>query len=248
MFFRHFIEILVNPFTVFLLLFTGGVFSAYYQGTKQRWFFAGLLIFLLVISTGFLPYYLTQYLEQQYPPLQKADGHVRWIVVLSGGQTEQEGLSDHEQLYSASLKRVVAAIALAQRLPQAHVLLSGGGYHQKKAEALRMQTMVSWFPQIAGRVVLETGSINTEDQARLLKPILGKEPFYLVTSATHMPRAILLCQAQGLHPLAAPTDYTLYGQGYFWQKMLLPSPRNLVYLSVSLHEILGIIWFKMHRP
>jgi uncharacterized SAM-binding protein YcdF (DUF218 family) len=56
-------------------------------------------------------------------------------------------------------------------------------------------------------LILESDSKDTNDQARLIQPIVGDDLFLLVTSATHMPRSIALFKSLGMHPIAAPTDW-----------------------------------------
>lgn len=95
------------------------------------------------------------------------------------------------------------------------------------------------------RIVMEEQSVNTADQAVQLKKILTDEPFYLVTSAIHMKRAVALCRKQGLNPVPAPTDYTYYWNDERWQKRFIPNPNNLVYVNIAWHEILGHLWERL---
>ena len=41
-------------------------------------------------------------------------------------------------------------------------------------------------------IILESTSRDTEEQARLIKPMVGREKFFLVTSASHLPRAMAM--------------------------------------------------------
>lgn len=105
-----------------------------------------------------------------------------------------------------------------------------------------MTELAKWFAIDSEKVVVETASINTADQAHELAAIVHDQPFYLVTSAIHMPRSMALCQQQGLHPIAAPTDFTFFWSTDTWVKMVIPNSYNLAYTSIALHEILGKIW------
>ena len=57
------------------------------------------------------------------------------------------------------------------------------------------------------RIIVETASLDTADQASLLRDCLGQAPFYLVTSARHMPRAMRMFIRSGTQPIAAPADF-----------------------------------------
>ncbi|MBL7480504.1 YdcF family protein [Legionella bononiensis] len=242
--FRHLIELFINPF--FLCFFLLGIctylvwFRSYSQFVRRTL----LLVFLTltVISTGWLPRYMTYNLESQYTIVTKPDPDVRWVVVLSGGQTQAAGLPPNDLLSSASMKRLIEGVRLLRLLPEAKLVLSGGGSAGDQPEALLLAELARWFSIPDHKVVLETKSINTADQARELVSLVKNEPFYLVTSAVHMPRAMALCQKQGLHPIAAPTDFTFFWSTDSWGKLIIPNAYNLAYFSIGLHEVLGSLW------
>lgn len=238
--FRHLMEALLNPFFL-LILFMLLVFLI----KPGRFSVLLILLFSLAISTGWLAKCLTLHLEKQYSPVTTVDPNIQWAVVLSGGQAEMPDNPAFALLYSTSIKRLLEGVRLWRLNPKIHLLLSGGGYGSEKAEADRMRELADWFAIPASQLAIEDQSLNTEDQARAIKTWVGDQPFYLVTSAVHMPRAMALCEAQGLKPIAAPTDYTLYWSDERWQKMIIPNPQNIVRLSVAWHEILGMAWWKM---
>ncbi|WED42192.1 YdcF family protein [Legionella cardiaca] len=247
--FRHILEMILNPFLLCLLLFALflGLLWVYGNNRFVRWGLMSVFVLFLIFSTGWLPQTLTQHLENQYPAVIKVQPDIHWVVVLSGGQSELDGRPVNALLNSASIKRLLEGVRLYRQLPQAKLLLSGGGYGFERPEALRLAQIASWFPIPKANIVLETTSINTADQAKALKAIIKEEPFYLVTSAIHMPRSMALCLAQGLHPIAAPTDYTHYWNDERWGKIYLPNPYNLFYLSIAMHELLGSFWAKLHH-
>ncbi|KTD65065.1 YdcF family protein [Legionella shakespearei] len=241
---RHFIEFLVNPFFIcFLLLALTLLFV--WRGTCLTFVRRTLLLVclvLLVISTGWLPRYMTHSLESQYRVVTEIDPKVQWIVVLSGGQFTVNGMPANDLLSSASIKRLVEGVRLLRLLPEAKLVLSGGGSTGEQPEAVLMNQLVQWFAISQKQIVLEKQSINTAEQARELAALVKDEPFYLVTSAVHMPRSMKLCQKQGLHPIAAPTDFTFFWNTENWAKLVIPNPYNVTYFSIAMHEVLGRIW------
>ena len=247
--FRHIAEALLNPFCLVMIGFTLLLFCLYqHQGAIKLFTgFSFLYLILLLSSLGWLPQALTRHLENQYPEISEANPEIHWVVVLSGGQAETAGKPANSLLYNASIKRLLEGIRLFRQLPSAQLLLSGGGYGREIPESQRMAQLAGWFAIPRDRLVLETQSLNTAGQAKAIKAWVGNEPFYLVTSAIHMPRAMALCQAQGLHPVAAPTDFTLYWQDERWMKFYLPNPHNMVYLSIALHELMGMGWGKLKK-
>lgn len=241
---RHVIELMLNPFFICLLLLI--LCSVYAWRRTSALFLPGLLttvvILLILCSTGWLAKYLTQSLESAYPIIKQPDQSIRWVVVLGGGQNNITGLPVNARLAAASIKRLIEGIRLLRGLPAAQLLLSGGASKGEYAEALLLKELALLLGVSESRIVLEHRSLNTADQAQELASLLHQQPFYLVTSAIHMPRSVFLCQQQLLHPIAAPTDFTFFWQTESWAKMIVPNSYNLQYLSIAMHELLGRTW------
>jgi uncharacterized SAM-binding protein YcdF (DUF218 family) len=96
-------------------------------------------------------------------------------------------------------------------------------------------------------LILETLSKDTEDEARFIHKIVGKDPFVLVTSASHMPRSMALFKKLGMQPIAAPTDYGLReGQEEALNPgMFFPNVGELVNTETAVYEYLGLAWAKL---
>jgi uncharacterized SAM-binding protein YcdF (DUF218 family) len=92
-------------------------------------------------------------------------------------------------------------------------------------------------------IILETHSADTEDQSRLVAPIVGDEPFILVTEASHMPRAMAFFRKQGAHPIADPMDFRT-GEATASQS-LFPDASGLVGSERAVYEYLGLAWAKV---
>ncbi len=245
--FRHSIEALINPFFLCLLgLVIALIILSFKKNTlKIRILLAVILLILLLLSTGWLPGWLTHRLESKHAVIQQVDPDIHWIVVLSGGQATGNGLPANTLLYSASIKRLVEGVRLFRALPDATLVLSGGGYGADKPESHRLKEVSQWFLIPEERIKLEAESINTADQAKALKSLLGNKPFYLVSSAIHLPRAMALFEKQGMKPIAAPTDFTFFWRDERWHKTWLPNANNIVYFNIALHELLGSSWERL---
>ena len=241
---RHIIELLVNPFLL-CLLFLG--LSTVFLWRKSHLVFVRITLCvvtltLIIISTGWLPMYLTHRLEARYDIVNQVDPDIQWVVVLGGGQNQFDGMPANDALTSASIKRLVEGVRLFRALPKAKLVLSGGSSTEEQPEALLAAQLATWFSIPDKSIVLEAKSINTADQAREMASIVHNQPFYLVTSAIHMPRSMALFEQQGLHPIAAPTDFTFFWNSGNLEKMIIPNSYNLSYFSIAMHEILGRLW------
>jgi uncharacterized SAM-binding protein YcdF (DUF218 family) len=204
------------------------------------------MVLLCAVTTGWLPRWMIQTLEEQYVQVKKVDPHVHVVVVLGGGVYPVIDDPVSEVLSGTSIKRLLEGVRLYRQLPQATLILSGGGAQVQQASVgARLSELAAWFDIPEKHRVLEIESINTEDEARVLKKTLNHAPFYLVTSAVHMPRAMRLFEQQGLHPIAAPCDYVYYWKGTHQDNLYLPNAQNVAYVSGVWHEILGLIWYKL---
>jgi uncharacterized SAM-binding protein YcdF (DUF218 family) len=247
---RHFFEALFNPFFICFLLLAISVawLWLYGDGRVVRSCLLLSLFGTLVASTGWFPAALTRTLESQYAVVMKIDPEIHWIVVLGGGHDlAHAGLPANDLLSSVSIERLVEGVRLYRQLPQAKLIVSGGvaSSIDTVSEAAYLAKVASWFGIPVQDIVLEATSINTADEAVEIKKIIDHEPFYLVTSAIHMPRSMSLCLKQGLNPIAAPTDPILVDPKDQRWEMSLPSASNLVRTNVAWHEILGMVWGKI---
>lgn len=237
---KHWLEALFNPLVIALLMFTYAAIRL--MITKARWRYWVLLptLLLWLISLPFIPRYFTERIESQFPPIEAIDPNIEYVVVLSGGQNDKLGLPAHDRLYGVTLKRLIAAIDLVKRLPHATLILSGGGYQSLISEAKNLYSVSLSLGMTKQQLILEADSVNTRAQAQQLARLIpDNKPFYLVTSAIHMPRSLALFRQQGLKPIAAATDYTVYWQDERSAKRYLPAGQNIVYISILLHEWVG---------
>jgi uncharacterized SAM-binding protein YcdF (DUF218 family) len=92
-------------------------------------------------------------------------------------------------------------------------------------------------------MLLVTGPKDTEEEAAAIARIVGKEPFLLVTSAVHMPRAVGLFKRHGANPIPSPADYrTAKGPGIA-PADFFPDSYYLETATRAWHEYLGMLWY-----
>ncbi len=165
---------------------------------------------------------------------------VRHIVVL-GGDVRTGDLSSPDRLANSSLVRVLEAIRLWKSIPDGKMVLSGGRYLPTKmttGEAMAVFAKEMGVP--AEAILLEAESWDTDDEARLLVPVIKDRPFALVTSACHMIRSIRTFRRHGLHPLAAPADFEVKFVGLAEYVPYIPGTTHLSRSEKAIHEYLGI--------
>jgi uncharacterized SAM-binding protein YcdF (DUF218 family) len=124
-------------------------------------------------------------LEQRFPPTalgpeQQVDG-----IIAPGGE----------------FKRFEVAVELAKRFPQARLLLIAGG----EIEQARAYAIKHGIPDT--QLIIEARSTTTYENARFSAVLLHPRPWQrwvLVTSASHMPRAVGTFRKAGFNVLPSP--------------------------------------------
>jgi uncharacterized SAM-binding protein YcdF (DUF218 family) len=94
-----------------------------------------------------------------------------------------------------------------------------------------------------GQVQLDNDAANTGESAANIRRLLGDTPFYLVTSAGHMPRTMAVFAKAGMQPLPAPTDHRL--PGTVAQAQWRPSAFHLECSDLAMHEHVGMWWYRL---
>ena len=175
----------------------------------------------------------------------KPETLVKYVVVLAGGHKSDPNIPATGQLTGQSLIRLVEGVRVFRQNPGAKLILSGGGAIEPVPEATVMAKVSQFMGVSPDDMILESTSKDTKDQARLIKPIVGTEPFVLVTSAIHMPRSMALFEKLGMRPIPAPAGSTSRIKSPFSPQDIFPSVNALDDTTQALHEYLGILWGKM---
>lgn len=174
---------------------------------------AGLVLFGLSPAAN----WLILPLEQRFPPWHEAGRAPDGIVVLGGAQDTAVFAARGDLALNEGAERMVEAVALARRYPQARIVFSGGEaplVASGVTEADAARTLFARAGVAAERVSYESASRNTYENAVLSRALARPQPgerWLLVTSAFHMPRAIGCFRAAGFPVEAVPVDYRTVG-------------------------------------
>ena len=167
---------------------------------------------------------------------------VKYVVVLASGHKSDPNLPATSQISGTSLIRLAEGVRVFRQNPGAKLILSGGGAVDPVPEATVMAQVCRFMGVSPDDMILESTSNDTEDQARLIKPIVGSAPFVLVTSAIHMPRSMTLFKTFGMNPIPGPAGSTSRIKMPFSPWDIFPSVNSLVDTTEAVHEYLGLLW------
>ena len=191
-----------------------------------------LIIFAMPLTGTLLINVLERYDYVEASDLRQQE--INNIVVLGGGVKPGQ-YSVYDKIPPESVLRVMEGVRLFHGLDNAFLILSWGN-----EEALNMKNLAIVLGVLEDKILLEDNSWDTSDQAVELGKILKNQKFALVTSAWHLPRAMLLCKKQGLDPLPVPTDFK--GKNFIWNySYFLPQAAGMRLSETALKEYLGIV-------
>ncbi len=147
----------------------------------------------------------------------------------------------------AAAIRVTEAARVFRLVDAAIVVSSGGDPHPKRygaptGETMRDALVAAGVP--LDRIVVETQSHTTRDEAIVVGPILesrGASQIILVTSGIHMTRALGTFRAAGIP--AVPAIAREFDPEPALASFFLPTKEGLAVASENVHEILGITYY-----
>lgn len=242
------IKLLILPPGLFFCLLATGLLLINRRpviGKSLLWI--GLIVFYLT-STPVISGFLITQLEI-YPALDVknlGNHNAGAIVVLSSEREKdaQEYGGDTVGVNSLLRSRYGAFLQRKTGLP---ILVTGGFVLDKEGKSLA-QTMAETLEKDfqAEHVWLEDKSHTTAENAFYSRKILAQKQIdsvFLVTQAWHMPRALAVFETTGLKVIPAPTAFK--GGRPLELTGLLPDANAIKISRFALHELIGVLWYKI---
>jgi uncharacterized SAM-binding protein YcdF (DUF218 family) len=212
------------------------------------------LLLMLSLSYGFVSDRVIKPLEYRYKPydiqltneLLKSQNQfpLKYVVVLGADHVSDPSLPITSQISDESLVRLIEGIIVHRKHKASKLILSGGIVFDPIPEAAMMARVAEELGVDRNDIIMEADSKDTKDEAHFIKRIVKDNPFVLVTSAYHMPRAIAMLRKLGLDPIPAPTRHYVKRRAggphdYF------PWAKNLNKAEAAFHEYFGMMWAKL---
>lgn len=236
------ITFLIEPLGLILTLTSIGLYFLYKSSyTKAKLFLSFSLLLLLLLSYPPFGNFLIQQLESQYSKYDYKDDDVDYIHVLGNGHYENNKWPLSSQISNTSLKRTIEGITIYKKLNNTNIKLIFTGYSgfNNAIPNAEINASIARIADIGNQNIIINGEPkDTKEEVDFTKSIIGGNPFILVTSASHMPRAMKLFKDVRLNPIAAPTDF--HGQDL--QLLTAPNISSFEKSRIAIHEYLGIVW------
>ncbi len=196
----------------------------------------------ILIATGLSFYYLFSItpvsnfllspLEEKYSPLGLEDMKEAKNLVLLLGGAEADVLRGSEVIRISNLKNHEIKVIVSGTNP----LLPTS----EEALGVKRFFVNRGLPQ--DNILIDGNSRNTWESIRNVEEMVREDPFFLVTSAYHMKRALKEFEKIEASPIPAPTDFKVK-TGKYTALDFFPDAHNLKNSDIALHEYLGMIWY-----
>ena len=222
---------------ILIILSAAAVVSWVRPKTNGRVWLTALAIVLILVTVLPIQSWIARPLESRFPPPAQLPEKIDGIIVLGGIVQPRIAQATGLLAVNESAERIMVAVGLAFRYPEARLVISGRGENH--------ETLIEWFATIGldiDRVEFEPNARNTFENAvfsfRKIQPA-PEETWFLVTSAQHMPRAVGVFRKLGWPVIPYPVDYQVVDMGILevWPDLA----GNLSRIGDTLKEWAGLV-------
>lgn len=201
---------------------------------------------LLFLGFGPVGFILMRPLEDRFPRPAGDIPEPTGIIVL-GGVVGPPTLPRGAIALTQDGERLTETATLARLYPNARIVVSGGTFGSRsdaETEAFITKRFLTDIGVDESRIVTEARSLSTAENAAFTRELIMPQPgerWLLVTSASHMPRAVGTFRNAGFPVIPYPVGYTTAGRPDDYWAIRLDASTSLVRVDVAVHEWLGLI-------
>jgi len=210
----------------------------------------GLLVLLCLLSTLVVGHLAVGSLEWSYPPSTVVPSSADTIVVLAGNLDVSDKEGTKVRIGGETLFRCLHAFQLYDQAGGCRIIVSGGKIEQSKSGITAAEAMRDFFILLGvppADLILEKNSATTYENAKNTCELLREEReqrIFLVTTASHMRRAVGCFARQGTKVIPAPCNHVAV-RLELSPTACIPSLNGIGGVHRALHEWLGIAWYRL---
>jgi len=179
-------------------------------------------------------------LENKYQQLNENNlNQCDYIVLLLGGK-------ESDVLRASEALRIYHTYGQASNLKSEKpiIYIAGRNFLSKQNQALKLKNYLIERGIDEQNILLEDKSRTTFESAQNIAKILKQEPFFLITSAYHLPRSMWIFEKNNTNPIPAPTDYFKIENEYNFFDFF-PKANSLKNVDSAFHEYFGIVYYRL---
>lgn len=214
--------------------------------TRKKKLASGIIAFsfLGIFAVSFQPVStsLLRPLEQQYPAFVGSSKPINFVMVLGSGHVIDKTFPITSELSRTALMRLVEGIRIARMYPGSKMILSGYGGGTDISHARMMAKVALALGVSKSDILLLETAKDTWEEAHQAASVVGDKNLVLITSASHMSRALYEFHQAGLNPIPAPTNFLASNKIKQPWVRYAPSSQFLYQTERYWHEKLGSLW------
>ncbi|AXY00722.1 envelope biogenesis factor ElyC [Vibrio alfacsensis] len=235
---------LVMPLPALLLIGLLGLALISFTAKRKTGCFIVLLSFVGIFMVAFQPISskLLMPLEREYKAFLPSSQSVDYVMVLGNGHVVDDEIPPTSQLSRTALMRLTEGIRILRMYPGAKLILSGYAGGSEISHARMMANVALALGVAKSDIILLEDAKDTWEEARQAAAFVKQKEVVLVTSASHMKRALYEFHAAGIKPIPAPTNYLAIDEIHQPWVKYSPRARYLEQTEIYWHEYLGGLW------
>lgn len=241
---KKIISSLLMPLPAMLILGFVGLMLIMFTAKRKT----GCMIVLLSLTTLFLISFqpfatrVLMPLERQYSAFLPSEGAIDYVMVLGSGHVVDDQIPPTSELSRTALMRLSEGIRVMRIYPGSKLILSGYSGGSEFSHARMLATVALALGVSKSDIILLETAKDTWEEARQAAAFVQQRKLVLVTSASHMQRALNEFYSAGLAPIPAPTNYLAQNNiAQAWEKYT-PRARYLEQTERYWYETLGLLW------
>jgi uncharacterized SAM-binding protein YcdF (DUF218 family) len=241
------LEFLLQPFTWVLILLAWAWFTA--NPYRRRRLVGASLGILLFFTNSFIVDECLRWWETGITQFHEIDPGISTTILLGGGLSYDKE-ADRVN-FGCGADRYVQVLEPYRRGHVQRIMVVGGPANFLEPET-REGDMMKRLLLLAGvpeeDIIVENRSLNTYQNALFSRPILdslGEGRFLLITSATHMRRAVACFEGRGIEVQPYAVQKKVGNRRWELDYLLAPDISNFGKWQQLVHEWAGFVSYKL---
>lgn len=225
---KKILSFFMMPMSIGLVLCIIALYFLYANKIKKAKVFLSLsFVWFFLISFAPVSNALIKPLEELYPKINAPVDNAKYVLLL-GGDFQNRGYE---------------ALRLYKTMNNIKIITSGFEGSDPISEAQDSKEKLIQIGVPSEDIITQSSPKDTYEEAQEVKKIVTTEPLIVVTSAIHMPRAMLIFKSAGLNVIPAPTDFLYQEEVSFYH---LIGASNMLNTQKAMHEYIGLVYGLLH--
>jgi len=230
----------LDPFHILLFLIAGMLLTHWF-GRKRtfRYSVSLVVIWFFVITTPFIPYIITHSLEKRHLPFdpdQFQSNNEVHIIVLGAGYEYNENLPPNSQLDKEMMSRLAEGVRIYHKLKNRKLIVSGPYNNDRYSQADIAKMAASQMGVPDSMIFTQSEGKTTYGEAQVyFQKFYEDQPLVVVTSASHMPRALGEFWRLGISAWPSPSSYHYRSENGF-KLSFMPSLSHVDEMRAGMFE------------